>query len=147
MVAVSDGINSRLDEVQCCFLLAFLARIDEWNARRSSLAACYDQLLAGCAGVQLVKRTAESVNHLYVIRAERREKLRQSLASHGIGTGIHYPAPLHLQPAFASSVQRRGSLPVAERACKEVLSLPLYPHLPQAKVEQVAAAIHRFYGS
>lgn len=146
MVSYSEGINSRLDEMQCCYLLAFLARMSEWNASRARLASHYDELLKGCDGVRLVRRTEGGVNHLYVIRAKRREKLREFLTSRGIGTGIHYPVPLHLQPAFAASHQARGSLPVAERACKEVLSLPLYPHLKEAHVEQVAAAVRGFYG-
>lgn len=146
MVAISEGINSRLDEMQCCFLLAFLTRIEEWNKRRADLASHYDKLLEGCEGVRLVRRTGESVHHLYVIRAERREKLQAHLAAHGIGCGVHYPVPLHLQPAFAGSSQRRGSLPVAERACKEVISLPLYPHLTHSQVEQVSTMVRRFYG-
>lgn len=146
MISYAEGVNSRLDEMQCCYLLAFLTRIDEWNASRARLAALYDQLLAGCDGVRLVRRSADSVHHLYVVRASRREKLREYLKGRGIGTGIHYPAPLHLQPAFASSGQRRGSLPVAEKACREVLSLPLYPHLQASQAEQVAETIRRFYG-
>lgn len=146
MVSYGPGINSRLDELQCCYLLAFLTKLDEWNARRAELAALYDRLLQGCDGACPVKRTPDSVNHLYVIRAQRRDKLKRYLAANGIGAGIHYPVPLHLQPAFASCGQKRGSLPVAERACKEVLSLPLYPHLSQEHAAEVASTVRRFYG-
>lgn len=146
MVSYSPGINSRLDELQCCYLLAFMTHIDAWNARRAELAALYDRLLEGCAGARPVLRPAAGVNHLYVVRAKRRDKLKKYLAGLGIGTGVHYPVPLHLQPAFAACGQKRGSLPVAERACKEVLSLPLYPHLADEQTAAVAAAIRRFYG-
>ncbi len=146
MVSYSAGINSRLDEIQACYLLAFMTKIDEWNARRAQLAAHYDMLLADSKDVRPVERTPASVNHLYVIRAPQRDKLQKYLKSHGIGSGVHYPVPLHLQPAFTDCGQKKGSLPIAERACKEILSLPLYPHLKLSQVEEVAGAIRRHYG-
>jgi dTDP-3-amino-3,4,6-trideoxy-alpha-D-glucose transaminase len=145
MVAVTSGVNSRLDEMHACYLRAFLEKLGEWNAARARIAALYDQALSGCPGVRLVRRTAESVHHLYVIRARSRSKLRAALAAAGIGTGIHYPAALHLNPAFSACGQKRGSLPVAERAAREVVSLPLWPYLPLEHAEEVAAAIRRFY--
>ncbi|MCS7316076.1 MAG: DegT/DnrJ/EryC1/StrS family aminotransferase [Bryobacteraceae bacterium] len=138
------GINSRLDEMQACYLRAFLRHLATWNWRRARLAALYDEALRDCPGVRLLDRTG-SVHHLYVIRVRRRERLRRWLASQGIGTAIHYPVPLHLQPAFREFGCRRGDLPVAERACREILSLPLYPHLPEAAVEEVAGRIRQFY--
>jgi dTDP-3-amino-3,4,6-trideoxy-alpha-D-glucose transaminase len=138
------GINSRLDEMQACYLRAFLTRLEEWNRRRARLAALYDEALKDCPGVRLLDR-ADSVHHLYVIRARGREKLRRHLASHGIATAVHYPVPLHLQPAFRDCGARRGDLPVAERACREILSLPLYPHLPDSAAEEVAGRICDFY--
>lgn len=138
------GINARLDEMQACYLRAFLQRFEEWNRRRARLAALYDEALRDCPGVRLLDRTG-SVHHLYVIRVRGREKLRRWLASHGIGTGVHYPVPLHLQPAFRDCGARRGELPVAERACREIVSLPLYPHLPDGAVEEVAGRIREFY--
>lgn len=145
MVAFTSGVNSRLDEMQACYLRAFLEKLEEWNAARARIAALYDDALGGCPGVRLVRRTAESVNHLYVIRVRSRSKLRAALAAQGIGTGIHYPAALHLNPAFAACGQRRGSLPVAERAAREVVSLPLWPCLAPGQAEEVAAAIRSFY--
>lgn len=144
-VAFVKGINARLDELQCCYLNAFLPRLGAWNAARRRLAAIYDETLTGIDGVQPVRRTVDSVCHLYVIRAKRRDKLREHLAKLGIGTGIHYPVPLHLHPAFASARQKRGDLPRAERAAKEILSLPLWPQLEEDSVREVAEAVAQFY--
>lgn len=144
-VSRSSGINSRLDEMQACYLRAFLPRLDDWNADRARTAALYDQALSDCPGVTLIKRSASSVCHLYVIRAEHRDRLRAYLASLGISTGIHYPVPLHLHPAFADCKQKKGSLPHAERACAEILSLPLWPYLLPSQVAEVAEAIRKFY--
>lgn len=140
------GINARLDEIQCCFLRAFLPHLHEWNAHRGRIAAIYDQELAGCDGVKLVRRTTESVNHLYVIRAHSqnsRDRLRAYLAKHGIGSAIHYPVPLHQHPAF----EERISLPNAERAAREILSLPVWPYMKESAARQVAGRIRAFYRS
>lgn len=144
-VAHVAGVNSRLDEMQACFLRAFLPRLAEWNAQRAALAALYDKALRDCPGVRPVRRTPESVNHLYVIRATRRDRLRDHLARRGIGTGVHYPAPLHRMPAFGDCGLRRGDLRHAERACREVLSLPLWPGLEPAHLLEVAEQVRRFY--
>jgi len=82
---------------------------------------------------------------LYVVRAARRDRLRQHLAKHGIMTGVHYPIPLHLQPAFAVAGMKRGDLPVAERACREIVSLPLWPYMPDSAVAEVAERVREFY--
>ena len=142
-VARTRAINSRLDEIEACYLRAFLPKLPEWNQRRARLAALYDQALAGCDGVRPVGRRAGSVCHLYVVRAARRTRLRKFLAERGVVTGVHYPVPLHLQPAFQDS----GSLPVAEQACREVLSLPLWPYMPETAVEEVAARVREFYSA
>lgn len=144
-IAYTQGRNSRLDELQCCYLRAFLEKLGEWNADRRRLAALYDEALAGCDGVRPVQTGPESVRHLYVVRARRREALRAALAAKGIGSGIHYPVPLHLMPAFRDAGLRRGDLPRAERACREVLSLPLWPRMPDAMVLAVAQAVREFY--
>ncbi len=145
-VSYETGINSRLDEMQCCYLRAFLPHLPEWNAHRRRIAALYDEALSGCPGVRLVKRHGCSVSHLYVIRAARRDKLRAFLAERGIGTGIHYPVPLHLHPAFASAGQKKGSLPHAEKACREIVSLPVWPYMPESGAAEVAGRIREFYG-
>jgi dTDP-4-amino-4,6-dideoxygalactose transaminase len=146
-VARVRAINSRLDEMQACYLRAFLPKLAEWNQRRARLAALYDQALAGCDGVRPVGRRAGSVCHLYVVRAARRARLRKFLAERGVVTAVHYPVPLHLQPAFRDCGPRRGSLPVAEQACREVLSLPLWPYMPETEVEEVAARVREFYSA
>jgi dTDP-3-amino-3,4,6-trideoxy-alpha-D-glucose transaminase len=141
-IAHTFGVNSRLDELQCCFLRAFLARLNEWNAQRALLASIYDEELHACPGVKLLRRTDGSAHHLYVIRAERRDQLREHLAVLGIGTAVHYPAPLHKHPAFA----QKGSLPHAELAVTEIVSLPLWPYMKESAARRVAGKIRQFYG-
>jgi dTDP-3-amino-3,4,6-trideoxy-alpha-D-glucose transaminase len=144
-IAYIKGINARLDELQCCYLNAFLPRLKDWNEARRQLAARYDEMLAGVDGVKLLRRTPESVCHLYVIRADKRDRLREWLGKRGIGTGIHYPVPLHLHPAFAGAKQKKGSLPHAERAAEEIVSLPLWPQLGLDAVSETAEAVREFY--
>ena len=143
-VAYVRGINSRLDEMQACYLRAFLPRLEEWNGWRRRIASIYDEMLRDVAGVRLVRTSVESVRHLYVVRVKRREKLREYLAKLGIGTGVHYPAPLHLMPAFRDAGMRRGDLPNAEAACREVLSLPLWPYLGENEARRVAEKVAGF---
>ena len=145
-VSRARAVNSRLDEMQACYLRAFLPQLTAWNADRVRLAGLYDRALAGCPGVRPVVRQQSSVCHLYVVRAARRESLRGRLAKHGIMTAVHYPVPLHLQPAFNDCGLKRGALPVAERACREIVSLPLWPYMPEAAVLEVAERVREFYG-
>ncbi len=139
------ALNSRLDEIQAALLRVFLRRLGEWNQQRRRLAELYDRELAGLPPEWLrpVARDPRSshVHHLYVVRAARREELIRHLDAAGIGTGIHYPAPLHRQPAFPS----RDSCPLADKACREILSLPLWPFLPEDDVRYVCRQIWRFY--
>ena len=144
-VSRTFGVNSRLDEMQCCYLRAFLPHLEAWNAYRARIAALYDTALADCPGVRLVKRYPCSVCHLYVIRAARRDRLREYLKRSGIGTAVHYPVPLHRQPTFRDCGSRRGDLPNAERACREIVSLPLWPYMPEQKAAEVAERIRKFY--
>lgn len=143
-VSHARGINSRLDEMQACYLRAFLTRLSAWNARRVEIARMYDQRLAGIEAIQPVARTRASVCHLYVVRAKRRDKLRAYLVGRGVATGIHYPVPLHLQPAFRGKL-RKGDLPVVEKACREIVSLPLHPFLTENQVNLVAEFVKKFY--
>lgn len=136
------GFNSRLDELQAAFLRAKLKKLDEWNKLRKKIAAQY---LAGLAGTPLVlphtPEWAEPVWHLFVIRSARRDSLQAYLASHGIGSMIHYPTPPHLQAAYSELGLKQGSLPVAEAIHREVLSLPIGPAMKAEQVEQTLAAI------
>jgi dTDP-3-amino-3,4,6-trideoxy-alpha-D-glucose transaminase len=139
------GINSRLDEMQAVYLRAFLPHLSWANEQRTHLAAAYDERLSTIPALRPVKRHACSVHHLYVVRARRRTALRQHLAAQGIGSGIHYPVPLHLHPAFSAAGQKKGSLPHAEKAAREILSLPLWPGMSVEQVDAVTDAIRKFY--
>jgi dTDP-3-amino-3,4,6-trideoxy-alpha-D-glucose transaminase len=135
------GTNSRLDEMQAAILRVGLRHLPAWNERRRALAALYDGELAG-SGLRLPGEQpwARAVWHLYVVRHPRRDALRQALERRGVGTLIHYPLPLHLMKAFPGS-GRAGDFPVAERACGEIFSLPLYPEMSDEQARQVAAAV------
>jgi dTDP-4-amino-4,6-dideoxygalactose transaminase len=136
------GLNSRLDEMQAAILRAKLVRLEGWTARRRTLAARYRSGLEG-AGVDLPAEQpyAGAVYHLYVVRHPRRDALAAALRDRGIGTLVHYPIPLHLQPAFAELGGRVGDFPVAEKAAGEILSIPLYPEMTDAQADAVIAAI------
>jgi dTDP-3-amino-3,4,6-trideoxy-alpha-D-glucose transaminase len=137
------GLNSRLDELQAAILRVKLRHLDDWNAARRALAARYD---AGLRGVEppTARPDSEHAYHLYVVRSSRRDELRAHLADRGIGTGIHYPEPAHLQPAYDELDLGPGSLPETERAAREVLSLPIYPELEPGEVERVIQAVNDF---
>jgi dTDP-4-amino-4,6-dideoxygalactose transaminase len=141
----TQGYNSRLDELQAAVLAVKLGYLDAWNARRRALAARYDALLAG-HGLILPQCAPdrEHVYHLYVVRSRQRDALQRHLATQGIGTLIHYPTPVHLQPAYAELGLARGSLPFSEQLADEVLSLPLYPEMSEAQQDAVVAAISSF---
>jgi dTDP-4-amino-4,6-dideoxygalactose transaminase len=137
------GINSRLDEMQAAILRVGLRHLEAANARRRELAALYRSELAGAEGLGLPGEQpyARSNHHLFVVRHPRRDQVMAALKERGIGTLIHYPVPLHLQGAFASSGGRRGDFPVAEKAAGEIFSLPLYPEMTDAQAHAVAAAV------
>jgi dTDP-4-amino-4,6-dideoxygalactose transaminase len=138
----SVGFNSRLDTLQAVVLIAKLKRLRKWNEARRLAAARYEELLSEVPEVRLpqVLPGNEPVWHLYVVRVANRRQVMERLQSAGIGVGIHYPTPLHRQEAFKDLVGF-GSLPVAERAASEVLSLPMHPHLTVADQERVARAL------
>jgi len=130
------GVNSRLDEMQAAFLLARLRRLAEKNERRRAIARRYDAGLAGLPGLVRPAIDPASVWHLYVVRATKRDQLQQVLATLGVGTLVHYPTPPYAQPAYAGQ-HASAVLPEAARAANEVLSLPLWPEMPDAVVDQV----------
>jgi len=139
------GVNSRLDELQAALLSAKLPQLPERITTRRRLARLYDDLLAEVP-LRLPPDNPPDRHsyHLYVVRSLRRDALRAHLEMHGIGTAIHYPIPVHLQEAYRWLGYRQGDFPGAERACREVLSLPLYPELTDDEVAYVASAIRTF---
>lgn len=135
------GYNSRLDELQAAFLRAKLPVLDAWNARRHAVATQYlSQLDATALVLPHVPDWAEPVWHLFVVRSQQRDALQKQLGAAGIGTMIHYPIPPHLQPAYAELCYAPGDFPVAEAIHREVLSLPMGPHLGTVNVTKVIAA-------
>jgi dTDP-4-amino-4,6-dideoxygalactose transaminase len=137
------GTNSRLDSIQAAVLSIKLARLDAWNAERREAAVRYAELLAGVDGVVLpqVAPGNEHVWHLYVVRVAERDRVSQSLGEAGIGAGIHYPAPVHLLPAFSGLGIGVGEFPAAERFGGEILSLPMFPGVTAEQQERVVAAL------
>ena len=137
------GVNSRLDTLQAVVLSAKLRRLAEWNAARQTAARRYDQLLAGVSDVirPRVLDGNEHVWHLYVVRVPDRDRVIKELHAAGIGAGIHYPVPVHLSAAFAGLGYDDGAFPMAERAAREVLSLPLFPQITPAQQERVASVL------
>ena len=142
------GYNSRLDSLQAAVLAAKLPHLSHWSAGRRANAAYYSSNLADIPEVKVpsVDAANESIFNQYTIRATRRDELQAYLKGKGIGTSIYYPLPLHLQPCFAYLGYREGQLPESERAAKEVLSLPIYPELTSAQLDEVIGTVRAFFG-
>jgi len=143
----AEGYNGRLDAIQAGILQTKLRSLSEWNAQRRKRASGYQELLAeGSDQVVLPHEPswANAVYHLYVIRNEERDQLRTYLSQFNIGTGIHYPIPLHLQKAYSRLGYREGDFPVSERAARQVLSLPMYPQIKAEQQREVADRIISF---
>jgi dTDP-4-amino-4,6-dideoxygalactose transaminase len=146
-VSASAGINSRLDPIQAAVLGVKLGSLMAGNARREAVAERYD---AGLAGLPLAVPTRRSqathAFHQYVIRLAERDRLREALRAAGIGSGIHYPVPVHQQPAYKGRLAHGPSgLGVTERAAPQILSLPIYPQLSDEAVDRVIAEIRDFF--
>jgi dTDP-4-amino-4,6-dideoxygalactose transaminase len=137
------GWNSRMDGLQAAVLRIKLRRLDEGNRRRRAHAEHYRSLLADVPGIGLAgaRGDGESSQHLFVVRVRDRDRIVAEMAKRGIGCGIHYPIPVHRQPAYAGHAVARTSLPVTERWAGEVVSLPMYPELQDAQVAAAAAAL------
>lgn len=136
-----EGRNSRLDELQAALLRVKLPHLAAGNERRRALAARYSERLAGRVEVPVPAGWATAVVHLYVVEVDGRDALAAHLASLGIETGVHYPVPLHLQPASAYLGYARGRFPVSERQADRMLSLPIYPELTDEQQDLVIDAI------
>lgn len=142
------GRNSRIDEIQAAMLLVELESLDSWNSRRREIAAVYSSQL----DPEVFRRPSiapgtEPSYHLYVIRVEERDALRSFLDSKGIDTGIHYPVPIHCQPAYGHLGYSRGDFPESEALAAEIVSLPVAPHLDDSEVERVVEACREFSGA
>ncbi|MBI2861640.1 MAG: DegT/DnrJ/EryC1/StrS family aminotransferase, partial [Chloroflexi bacterium] len=142
---VALGWNRRLDTMQAAVLRVKLRYLEEWNQRRRHWATAYSALLEGLDVVwPSASQFSDHVYHLYVIQVDDRDGLQRFLKANGVATGIHYPIPIHLQPAYAILGYQRGSFPVAEAATPRLLSLPLFPELSSDEVEFVAERIGAF---
>ncbi|MDD5543252.1 MAG: DegT/DnrJ/EryC1/StrS family aminotransferase [Acidobacteriia bacterium] len=144
------GYNSRLDALQAAVLSVKLKHLDRWVEARRAHAATYDRLLGASAWDSavvppLIRDYAKSVFNQYVIRCHRRDALKEFLEERGISTAVYYPVPLHLQPCFNDLGYKAGDLPVAEKACREVLALPIYPELTEEMQNYVVTQIRDFY--
>jgi dTDP-4-amino-4,6-dideoxygalactose transaminase len=145
-----EGYNGRLDSIQAGWLSVKLKHLAKWNESRRSLAHKYHQLLAEAKDAVLLPIEAawtKGVYHLYVVRVQDREALQTALSEAGVGTGIHYPIPLHLQKAYAALGYKQGDFPVTERVALEIVSLPMFPQLTAEQQDLVAAKVKDFVGA
>ena len=140
------GYNDRLDAVQAAFLRVKLKYLDEWNEKRRQIASRYDEVLKAFVPIPHIEPVNETVYHQYTIRTSNRDELRQYLTIKGIGTGIHYPIPLHFQKAFQYLNYKEGAFPEAEKASKEVLSLPIHQDLTYEEIACVIDTIREYFG-
>jgi dTDP-4-amino-4,6-dideoxygalactose transaminase len=140
------GTNSRLDTLQAAILRAKLPHLQQWTDERRERAALYSKLLDGIPGLVAPKEApgAKSAWHLYTVRTPKRDALVEELKKHGIATAVHYPRPIHLQPAMSTAGGKAGDLPVSEGLSREVVCLPLYPELPFPEVERIAGVVRAF---
>ncbi len=137
--------NHRLDSLQAAILRVKLHYLEQWIESRRKAAALYKELLAG-SNVQLPAEPpdCQHVYHLFVIRSANRDALQAYLKARGVGTAIHYPDPVHLQPFYAQGKDRRGEFPISEQLCKEILSLPMFPEITEEQVRTVAEGVLAF---
>jgi len=140
---VRHGFNYRMDAVQGAVLGVKLKHLAAWTRKRQDIAALYDHYLGGSGiGIPAKALSGEHVYHVYGVRSADRDRLRSELAAKGIGTGVHYPCPVHLQVAYADLGYSIGDFPVSERLANETFSLPIYPELTQASVRSVCNALN-----
>ncbi len=138
-----EGYNGRLDAIQAGILHAKLARLPEWNSQRRQIAKRYGEQLADVDRlvVPFEPSSSRAIYHLYVVRMPDRQEMQNSLKAAGIGTGIHYPVPLHVQQAYRGLGYRSGDFPVTERVAAEIVSLPMYPQLTDSQQAKVVNAL------
>lgn len=141
-----EGYNGRLDAIQAAVLRRKLKRLEGWNRARRENAKLYDRLLQDISGVTVVREASpsQSVYHLYVILLDDRDGLQKYLTEKGVGTGLHYPVPLHLQKAYAHMGFKKGDFPISEKTAERLLSLPMYAELTKAQIEYVVVCIKKY---
>jgi len=141
-----EGYNYRLDSLQAAILRVKLPYLKKWNAARRRHAILYNKLLGQIDGVECIKETtnARAVYHLMVICHPQRDKIKAFLASKGVESGVHYPIPLHLQPAYKDLGFHKGRFPVSEQLAREILSIPIYPELTEEQRKYVVDHIKQF---
>lgn len=141
-----EGYTGRLDAIHAAVLRLKLKHLPAWNRARRDNAALYMRLLVDVPGLTVVRQAefAQSVYHLFVILADNRDGLQKYLAGKGVGTGLHYPLPLHLQKAYAQMGYKKGDFPVSEKSAERLLSLPMYAELTAHQIEHVAACIREY---
>jgi dTDP-4-amino-4,6-dideoxygalactose transaminase len=135
------GFNCRLEAIQGAVLRVKLRHLEKWIDARARIAKRYDELLKGVVEIPSTPRQVRHVYHVYAILAEKRDRLQEYLSSRDVHTNIHYPIPVHLQKAYTDLGYKEGDFPVAEDACRKLLSLPLYPEMTTAQVDEVAENI------
>jgi dTDP-4-amino-4,6-dideoxygalactose transaminase len=141
-----EGYGERLDTLQAAILRVKLRHLEDWNEARRERARWYDEMLAGSGlGLPQERPGSRHVYHLYVVRTPQRDGLAAHLKAQGIATGMHYPIPLHVQPAYSHLVSITGDSSMAECAAREVLSLPMFPELTLQEVEEIVRVIGRFF--
>jgi dTDP-4-amino-4,6-dideoxygalactose transaminase len=139
------GYCMRLDNLQAAFLRVKLARLKEWNHNRRTAAKRYDRLFAGIEGITPIteRPDAEAVYHLYVVQVDNRDQVREKLDSAGVGTGVHYPIPIHLHPAYEHLGFKKGAFPVAEQLAGRILSLPMFPEITVEEIDYVVEELEK----
>ena len=144
-IHIIKGYNSRLDEIQAAILRIKLKYLDIWNNQRRKIAKSYNELLEDFVSTPEEDKDNRHVYHLYVIRTENRDKLKDYLSSKGIGTAIHYPIPAHLQKGYSDLGYKKGKFKTCEKFSKEILSLPLFPELSNKEIEYICSNIKKFF--
>jgi len=139
------GYNLRFNEIQAAIGIKQLEKLSSWNKARRKIAQIYNKTLNDLVVTPTEEPWAKHVYHMYVIRTKKRDNLQEFLKKNGISTGIHYPIPIHKQPAITNALGQQSSLKNSEIAAKTVLSLPIYPHLNTNKIEYISSKIRKFF--
>jgi dTDP-4-amino-4,6-dideoxygalactose transaminase len=139
-----EADSARLDGIQAAILSAKLKHLNKWIDRRREIAKMYDEMLDGYVEVPYEEPSAKHVYYMYVVKHNKRDDLIKHLEKKGVSSGIHYPLPLHMQPAYSHMGFKEGDFPEAEASCRDILSLPMYPEMTQEQIEYVVKTIKEF---